>query len=1232
MSNGPDLAELSVRIDTSDAKTGVTELTKLGAAAEKTEAATKKTETATELYAKSLERMVKEVNETNEALARMRTVSKDLETMGEAATALQAAFRDTSGLERFHTRLGALDAATGRLQASFTDTSAVSRFMGELSKATMNLSKMQAEHTRAAGAVQEMKRAVEDTEKPVNRLSQGLGGLLTKVAGFAALSSALRSATSEALAFNTAMAQISTLLEGDQLQMMGTLTEQAKALGAEFGRVPTEQAKALYEIMSAGASDATQATELLRVANKLAIGGVTEVGVAADGLTSIMASYGAQIRDATVAADAMFVSAADGKTSIEQIARHIGKLAPIASQVGVSLQELLAANAALTKAGIKTETAMEGLRSILAQVAKPSNEARDLARALGIEFTTAGLKAKGLAGFLADITERTQGSTDQLAMLVGGVEALLPAMTLSGSGAADFANSLRNMETAAGRTETAFLRMADTPQMKLDQLHAKFVALQTEVGDGVLAELDPVMSSLLQNFDAAATAVGYLAQGMAILTAMKAASWAQEWTKGLLDKAAAVNRNKDAVTKAALAEAGYVRMWETTRQGALRAALATLEQRQAALQSAAALEGPFTVAHTRAALASNALAQAKVREAIAVAEASVAARAGAAALSMLGGPIGVVTMALGVAISAFFEFGRAADEAREKARQFAQESGASANKGSQIIVDLVEQTRALQDQTRAMEAFTIAKGKMAALGGKYQDRLTEEVDTIQELAAAYESVARIDLADAEKEIDRLNREVKDMQNRIMTVNHKWGLADIKDFKRARQDPRFRDTIEKRLVPLEKDLAAQQQRAAEIKESLAKMSEAVAAASRKEAAAAVTLTQEHKVAAEAAQKSGKEILDELKAREQAAERAEEWVLRLEEEARGAGLSREAAMRLTDQYAKLTDVQKKRADEALRIIETSKAAAKADEERKRIVEELNRELGDSGAAKYAQAQRILREELDKGKLSAKEYQDQLAKARTLWTKEGKAEAQLVKDMELLQRQLNPLEEVRKRVEMLNKLLDEERISMEAYQKEMVRLHSQMSDGFSLARDAMMSATNAMEDAFVTFATTGKFEFREMVNSILKDIARLLAHKAFTAFVDMGTSALLGGVTGASFASGGAAAGGVTAGKSAFDMSAPAVMKSGSPLVDGPAKLVTPVVPTGATSMALPAGAVPPINVNVHVHQDGSVRADVQAPGTTEESRRLGQHLGRAVRRVMLEEMRPGGFVYDFVNRRR
>ncbi|WP_426730235.1 phage tail tape measure protein [Myxococcus faecalis] len=649
MSEQFDLATLSVRIDTSEAAGGVQGLSDLTKAAEKTETATTKVESATAQFQREMAKMLKEVEANTRAFDDMRNKLKELERVSalsktfdmaaEAAKRFQKSMEDTKVLDTFNEKLKLLEGSAGRLTSAFGDTGTIHRFMNELNKASSAMSKMQ-DDMRAAKSVQEVAKAAELAKSPVEQLSKGLGGLAGNLMGMVAVGATLRSVTTEALGFSTAMAQVSTLLEDNQLGMMGPLAESAKRLGAQFGRGPTDQAKALYEIMSAGAADAAKATEMLAIANKLAIGGVTEVSVAADGLTSIMASYGTQLRSATQAADAMFVSAADGKTSIETIARHIGKVAPIASQTGVSLQELLAANAALTKAGIKTETAMEGVRAILAQVAKPSSEAAILAKELGIEFNIAGLKSKGFAGFLQDMKDKTGGSTELLAALVGGVEALLPVMTLSGSASVDFATSLQNMEMSAGKTEAAFKKMAETPQMKVDQLRARFAALRIEVGEDLLNSVSPAMDGLLSNFEEVTTAARYLAQALAVIGAARAVAWGQEWTKALLEKAAAAKKAREAVVEAALTESHYKRALGESRAESLRNALAQLEKRQATLQAAAAVEGSM-LASRKAAIESNLLAQAKVREAIAIEGATFATRAGSAALAAMGGPIGV---------------------------------------------------------------------------------------------------------------------------------------------------------------------------------------------------------------------------------------------------------------------------------------------------------------------------------------------------------------------------------------------------------------------------------------------------------------------------------------------------------------------------------------------------------------------------------------------------------------
>ena len=87
--------------------------------------------------------------------------------------------------------------------------------------------------------------------------------------------------------FNTALAEVSTLLD-NAAKEMPILEQNAKNLAATFGGSPTQQAQAFSQAISAGASNATDATAMLTAANKLALGGVTDVTTAVDGLTSIV--------------------------------------------------------------------------------------------------------------------------------------------------------------------------------------------------------------------------------------------------------------------------------------------------------------------------------------------------------------------------------------------------------------------------------------------------------------------------------------------------------------------------------------------------------------------------------------------------------------------------------------------------------------------------------------------------------------------------------------------------------------------------------------------------------------------------------------------------------------------------------------------------------------------------------------------------------------------------------
>ena len=362
---------------------------------------------------------------------------------------------------------------------------------------------------------------IRELEQQTGSWSQSLGRAKAEIAvaaaGLYGLGRAVASAAKESAAFGTAMAEVSTLLD-DQSQME-ELSRNARELATEFGSMPVEQAKALYQIISAGASDSAEATEILTAANKLAVGGVTDLKTAADGLTSILNAYGADAGTATEVSDALFTAMKAGKTTVGELSASIGQIAPIAAQAGAGLEEILAATAALTKGGVSTSAAITQLRGIVSSILKPTAEAGKLAEELGIQFDAAALKTKGLSGFLAEVRRATGGSAEKMAVLFGQVEALGGALALTGKASGDFGQILDAMGRRAGETEKAFAKMADTPEMAAKRFQAAMADLRISVGDAVTS-LTPLLSGLtavVNTFTALPQPVQASAAGLAAL-------------------------------------------------------------------------------------------------------------------------------------------------------------------------------------------------------------------------------------------------------------------------------------------------------------------------------------------------------------------------------------------------------------------------------------------------------------------------------------------------------------------------------------------------------------------------------------------------------------------------------------------------------------------------------------------------------------------------------------------
>lgn len=280
-----------------------------------------------------------------------------------------------------------------------------------------------------------------------------------------------------------AVAEVSTLIDDKAGPSMQELRGAVEELSLQFGTSAQSQAKAYYQAISAGAEAGSESVRLLEVAGRAAVGGVTTTTEALDLLTTTINAFGLEMSDADRLSDEFFTAVKLGKTTMGELSASFGLVASLAASFNLETGETSAALASITKAGVSTSQAVTQLRSILVAVAKPKKQAKDIAHELGIEFNATALEAKGLHGFLMDVVEAADGNKEQLARLFGRVEALSGVLNLTTQEGEVFRDTLDQMAESAGATETAFGKMSDTMDFKINKMKAGFESLKRSMFD-----------------------------------------------------------------------------------------------------------------------------------------------------------------------------------------------------------------------------------------------------------------------------------------------------------------------------------------------------------------------------------------------------------------------------------------------------------------------------------------------------------------------------------------------------------------------------------------------------------------------------------------------------------------------------------------------------------------------------------------------------------------------------
>lgn len=325
-----------------------------------------------------------------------------------------------------------------------------------------------------------------------NKLGVSSAAVGAAAAGMAAVGTAAAAAgtkgVKEFAKFESGMREVFTLVPDASEEMKQSMMDDIREFSTEMGVATEKSVPALYQAISAGVPK-DNVFNFLETAQKAAVGGVTELETAVDGISSVVNAYGDDVIDATEASDLMFTAVKQGKTTFEEMSSTLYNVIPTASSLGVEFGDITAAIATMTAQGTPTAQATTQIRQALNELSDASSDASAVFKEMSGQsfkkFIQSGGNVQEAFQLLSQYAKENNVSVKDL---FGSIEAGQAVMGLTGKSAEKFAKNLKEMEGSAGATDAAYDEMEKS-------LSRSFEKIKVAVDDVFLAigeELAPV--------------------------------------------------------------------------------------------------------------------------------------------------------------------------------------------------------------------------------------------------------------------------------------------------------------------------------------------------------------------------------------------------------------------------------------------------------------------------------------------------------------------------------------------------------------------------------------------------------------------------------------------------------------------------------------------------------------------------------------------------------------------
>lgn len=395
-------------------------------------------------------------------------MAKSFETKVEINGAIGSSFTDSfrkasSGLVDLRKEARAVQQEMDRLGRDFRQGKIhQSQYTDETQKLTRELNKLERVQQRQIANQQRMSAIKSNVGGVVNNVKAAAG--MAVVGGGAVATAAFAKSINTAADFEAQMAKVGAKTEASHDEMKA-MSKTALSLGAKSSLSASEVALGMDELGAKGMN----ANQIIQAMPGLIAGAEAsgeDLATVSDVVTSAINSYGMGADQASRIADIMAMSANKSAADVRDLGYSFKYAAPLASTLGISIEELSAATGILTDKGLAGEQAGTSLRMALTRLSSPPTAARKALEKLNISVVDSDKKFKSLTQITEEWNKATENLTDtqkvSYASTIFGTEASTAMLSLFSSGTDTIKEMTVALENSAGAAEQAGKRLKAT--------------------------------------------------------------------------------------------------------------------------------------------------------------------------------------------------------------------------------------------------------------------------------------------------------------------------------------------------------------------------------------------------------------------------------------------------------------------------------------------------------------------------------------------------------------------------------------------------------------------------------------------------------------------------------------------------------------------------------------------------------------------------------------------------